>query len=296
MKYQDICNRVTDKFLEMINEDGVLPWKKPWVGSVLPPININSKKMYLGWNNFFLSCACFTTSYWGTFNQIKKKKGKINKGEKGFPIIFWTDTYQKTVTDEQSGERKKISVKMGRPVLKCYTVFNMQQTDLEAQFKTDTEPQIEFKSLSEVDKAIEKACSLGKIAKIKHGEPRAFYSPGLDYINLPEKNDFCSVEAYYSTLFHECNHSTGHKERLNRLNDNSILNDGHKISYSKEELVAELGAAFMMRKFGIEQKETFENSAAYLKGWLKSLRNNPDWIVWAAGKSQQSMKYILDVS
>jgi antirestriction protein ArdC len=111
MKYQDICVKVTNKFLKMTETDKILPWQKPWTGSVLPPINISFKKMYLGWNNFFLSCTFFSTSYRGTFNQIKKMKGKIQKGEKGYPIIFWTDTYQETVTDEKTGMKKKISLR-----------------------------------------------------------------------------------------------------------------------------------------------------------------------------------------
>jgi antirestriction protein ArdC len=294
MKYQDICVKVTEQFIEMIEKDEILPWHKPWNGSVLPPTNIISKKLYKGYNSFFLGSTGFSNSYWGTFNQINKMKGKVNKGEKGYPIIFWSDTYQKYAVDNKTGKKEKITVKMDRPLLKYYTIFNMQQTDLEDQFKTDAEPQIEFKPLSEVDKVIEQACSLGKVAKIRNGEARAYYSPIDDIINLPEKNLFCSLEEYYCTLFHECVHSTGHKDRLNRLTDSSILDDGHRGGYSKEELVAELGAAFLMRLFGVERKETFYNSAAYLKEWLSALRDNPDWIVWAANRGQQSMKYMLD--
>jgi antirestriction protein ArdC len=293
MKYQEICSKVTDQFIEMIEADEILPWQKPWK-SGLPPTNIISKKLYKGYNSFFLGCTGFSNSYWGTFNQINKMKGKVNKGEKGYPIIFWTDSYQKSVIDKVTGEKKKISVGIERPILKCYTIFNMEQTNLVDQFKTDAEPQIEFKPLLDADKAIEKACSMGKVARIEHGEPRAYYSPGNDLINLPEKDLFCSVEEYYSTLLHECIHSTGHSGRLNRLNDGSVLNDTHKVAYSKEELVAELGSAFMMRKFNIEQKETFDNSAGYLKGWLSSLRGNPEWLVWASSKAQQSMNYILE--
>jgi antirestriction protein ArdC len=294
MKYEDICSKITNQMIEMIEAEEILPWQKPWNGSVLPPTNIISKKLYKGYNSFFLGCTGFSNSYWGTYNQIKKKNGKINKGEKGYPIIFWTDTYQKYAVDNKTGKKEKITVKMDRPILKYFKVFNMGQTSLEEQFKSEAEPQNEFKPLSDVDKVIEAACSQGKVAKIRNGEPRAYYSPGLDVINLPDKNLFCSIEEYYSTLLHECNHSTGHKDRLNRLKDGSILNDGHKVTYSKEELVAELGAVFMMRHFKIEIKSTFENSAGYLKGWLSSLKNNPDWIVWAATKGQQSMNYILE--
>ena len=124
---------------------------------------------------------------------------------------------------------------------------------------------------------------------------RAFYSPSRDYIQVPCKEQYDNVNEFYSTLFHEMVHSTGHKDRLGRLDANAKLASFGSEDYSKEELIAEIGSAFLMNHVGIETSKTFKNSAAYIQSWLKVLKDDNRFIVSASSKAEKAMKYILDI-
>ena len=269
---------ITDRILQSL-EKGVVPWRMPWHTST--PRNLISKKPYRGVNVFLLGMQRFTSSYFLTYNQAKAKGGQVRKGEKSTPVIFW-----------KVGDSKKVDPKTGKVgkffILRFYNVFNVTQCDdikvpVEAT-ATEHEPIAECESI--VD---------GWAGKppIVHGGNRACYSPSEDLISMPERGSFGKVEEYYSTLFHEMVHSTGHKDRLAREGiTNPIKFASH--SYSFEELVAECGAAFLCGNAGIID-HTIDNSAAYIANWAAKLKSEPKWIVDAAGKAAKASDLILGV-
>jgi antirestriction protein ArdC len=124
----------------------------------------------------------------------------------------------------------------------------------------------------------------------------AYYSPMMDYIHVPCKKQFNDIMEFYSTLFHEMVHSTGHRDRLGRLDTGVKLASFGSEEYSKEELIAEIGSAFLMNHIGIETANTFKNSAAYIQNWLKVLRNDNRFIVSASSRAEKAMKYILGIN
>ena len=270
------------KVYEMINEkictlleNGTIPWKKPWVSG--EPANFITKRAYRGVNPFILNSSGFSCPYWLSFKQVKGKGGRVKKGEKGTPVVFW-----KWI------EIEKNDLKTGKqivPLLRQYTVFNLEQTE---GIEIPTPEERTFQPIAEAEKIIDQ---MPRAPVIEHQEPQAYYVPSKDVVNMPDSNLFKSDEEYYSTLFHELIHSTGHVGRLNRvelMKQCSTKSD----DYSKEELVAEMGSAFLCGWCGIVPK-VIENQAAYIKGWLKRLKYNKKWLVNAASKAQKAADYIL---
>lgn len=268
--YEIITNQILDQL-----KAGVIPWHKPWASSGEIQ-NFVSKKAYTGINPFLLNGAGHSCPYWVTYKQAKQLKGNVKKGEKGQMIIFFKMSPYK---DKDTGEDKNI------PILRYYTVFNLDQTE-----GIDWE-----KEESDRTHNLIKACeNLVKGFADKPGisnGPQAFYSPSQDRIEVPAPQLFISDAEYYSTLFHELSHSTGHINRLNRetLTDNGAYFGSHQ--YSKEELVAEFGAAMLCGVAGIEQA-TIDNSAAYIKGWSQRLKQDSKLIIQAAAKAQRAADYI----
>lgn len=274
---------VTDRILAML-EKGTVPWRQTWKGSpgLRTPRNLVSGKEYRGVNVMLLACQGYESPYWLSFKQALDKGGNVRKGEKGTPAIFW-----------KVGERKDKLTSSGKPeksfLLRYYTVFNLSQCDgIESPEKPSTpkafSPLAECESLVKLYKTI---------PPIHHGGGRAFYSPEFDKIGMPEPTAFNSREEYYSTLFHELTHSTGHKERLNREGITNPIQFGSH-AYSFEELVAECGASFLCNRAGIDSA-TLENSAAYIASWSKKLKSEPKWIVEAASKAGKAVDYMLGI-
>jgi len=277
---------VTERIIELL-EEGTVPWHKPWKGGAgQAPMNMVSGKPYRGVNIFLLATQGYDSPYWLSFNQIKKKGGQVVKGEKSTLIIFWK-FLEKSEKDE-NGEEKIRKVGM----LRYYRVFNLEQTE---GLKLPVTGQLELGDTDfdfqpiEICEGIVK--SWDDCPKINHQQNRAYYRPSSDSINMPKHKRFDSEEEYYSTLFHEMSHSTGHSSRLDRDSLTALCPFG-STNYSKEELVAEMGAAMLCGMAGIEN-DTIDNSAAYIKGWLKKLNDNPKWVIQAAGKAQKSCDLIL---
>ena len=247
---------VTDRIIELM-EQGTVPWRKPWTGGG-EASNLISKRPYRGVNHFMLNISGYACPYWATFNQIKKKGGKVKKGEKSTPVVFWK-WYERE--DPKSGEITE------KPVLRYYRVFNLEQTE---GIELPKEDKPEEKPFSPIERCESLMAGIANPPQIQHKQQSAWYRPGKDLINLPKPESFESPEEYYSTLFHELAHSTGHESRLNRSTLTDMAPFGSS-NYSKEELVAEMTAAMLCGVTGITQ-ETIENSAAYLRGWLKKLR------------------------
>ncbi len=270
----DIYQEVTNQIIAML-EQGVVPWRSPILGrqNAGLPKNLESGKDYRGINSFLLAFTAWSrgyeSSYWLTFNQAKQYKGSIKKGEKSSIVIFWK---QYETSDKETGEAKNV------PVLRYYRVFNVAQCDGIAAPDAATFTPIDFKPI-EAAEAIVKGYT--DVPTIEHGGTRAFYRPSSDTVRLPEQTGFVLAEEYYSTLFHELAHSTGHSKRLDRKLDSEPQPFGSP-DYGKEELVAEMASAFLSAYAGIKPV-TIDNQAAYVMEQYKRkrLRGTQAWQVSA---------------
>jgi antirestriction protein ArdC len=270
---------VNNRILELL-EQGTVPWRKPWNAATGMPKNLSSKKEYRGVNVFLLSCMPYSSPYWLTYKQATEKGGKVRKGEKSTLVVFW-----KLLAAGETGETEATGKV---PLLRYYNVFNLEQCEgIETPDPGETVNQFD-----PIDKAADIISGMPLKPEVKYGGNRAYYSPVLDYIQLPHLHTFESPEEYYNTMYHELVHSTGHANRLGRK---SILESFYFGSheYSKEELVAEMGAAFLSGYSGIENR-TIENSAAYIKGWLSALKGDKKLLVLAAAQAQKAADYILN--
>lgn len=231
-----------------------------------------------------LSCAGYASPYWLTYNQASKVGAHVRKGEKGLPVVFW-----KFGTHEvQDGDD---TVSKSSVVCRYYTVFNAEQVEGLAVPTDMLHPSLPDNPIAECEDLI--SCYIG-CPEIRHRENRAWYSPALDFVNMPKREIFINPESYYSTLFHELTHSTGHSKRLDRVTLTEAGRFGDS-NYSKEELVAEMGAAYMCGLAGIENR-TIEESASYLQGWLSRLRNDSKLLISAASQAQKAVDYVTGKS
>jgi len=267
---------ITDKIINQL-EKGVIPWRKPFVGQGSIS-NFVSKKAYTGINPFLLNASGYSCPHWLTFKQAKDLEGCVKKGEKGEMIIF----FAMKDYENSEGVEKKI------PILRYYTVFNLEQCEGIEWDKPVVNN--DFKPIE--------ACE--ELVKLYPGRPaiktgnQAYYTPSQDTVTIPGQDQFISEPEYYSTLFHELVHSTGHKNRLSR---DGITGEGNYFGsheYSKEELVAEFGAAMLCGVSGIDN-HTLDNNAAYIKSWVKQLRNDDKLIIQAASKAQKAANYIQNI-
>ena len=287
---RDIYQEVTDRILELLDK-GVAPWRQPIKRSAHGdgmPKSLSTGKNYRGINVFLLAMTCwahgYESDYWATFNQVTKNNGKVKKGEKSTLVVFWK---QAATKDKESGEEITI------PVLRHYNVFNAEQCDGikapdQATEEIESEP---FVPIEEADRIVT-GYTNGPL--VIHKGSAAMYLPSTDTVRIAAPDRFETRESYYATLFHELAHSTGHKSRLNR-------NLGEKVSpfgspdYSKEELVAEMGSAFLCAAAGISPP-TIEQSAAYIDGWRRKLKDDKKLVVQAAGQGQRAADHILGVT
>jgi antirestriction protein ArdC len=277
----DVYEIVTDRIIDLL-EQGVVPWHKPWAGgSNQLPTNLVSKKAYRGVNVWLLSCSGYASPYWVSYKQATELGGQVRKGEKSTLVVYWKMFEN---IDKATGEKKTI------PMLRYYNVFNVSQCDGISVPDTDTQPKIDFNPIEEAEKIV---ASMTKLPKITHVEQQAYYNRSTDHVNMPQKETFQGEAEYYSTLFHELTHSTGHESRLGRFQN--VVSKFGDSNYAKEELVAEMGASFLCATAGIVER-TLDNSAAYIANWLTKLKNDKKLVVSAAGKAHTACDYILGVS
>jgi antirestriction protein ArdC len=277
---------VTQRILEAL-ERGTVPWRKDWdAPGFQVPLNLASGKRYQGINFFILSLAgeSFTSPYWLTFRQALERGGHVRKGEKGVPVFFWK-VLDRTGEESQSGPDDDRSAR--RFVARYYTAFNVEQCDGIAYPKPEPTTR-QIPPLETCDQVI--AGYQGR-PDIRHGGRGASYSPVGDVVSMPDRNAFHSPEGYYATLFHELIHSTGHPKRLARFTEDCPPPPFASPDYSREELVAELGAAFLCAEAGISNA-TLDNSASYLAGWLRVLRTDKRAIVFAASAARKAADLI----
>jgi len=280
-KKMKVYEIITDRIMEKL-EQGCVPWHKPWAGNSEYQKNLITKKEYRGINVFILSCAGYASPYWLTYKQAKELGGNIQKGEKGSPVVFWKWLEKKS--DDETEEKI--------PMLRYYTVFNVCQTE-GIDEKKIPELAIKYNELEKIEICEQVIARMPKRPEIVHKEQRAYYRPSNDTLNMPLFESFDDAEKFYSVIFHELTHSTGHQSRLNRKGITEIAAFGSK-EYSKEELVAEMGAAFLCGHCQIENK-TIDNSAAYIKSWLSKLHDDKKMVVVAAAQAQKAADFILGI-
>jgi antirestriction protein ArdC len=264
---------ITNKILEELERGECLPWHKPWKSALgEEPVNMQRKKAYRGLNRFLLGHLPYERPYFVTYDQAKKFGGHVKSGEKGAPVIFWKrGTYTKN-----------------------YTVFNIAQCDGLERHLTPA-PDLPVNVFTPIERAESIAAQYHNAPAIRYkAGDRAYYTPPTDTVVMPERSQFSSAAEFYSTLFHELTHSTGHESRLKRasLTDACYFGD---TNYSQEELVAELGAAFLCGEAGIDNAAALKNSAAYVDGWRRKLKGDSRLIVTAAAQAQKAADYILGI-
>ncbi len=270
---QTVYEIVTERILTFIEKEKSLPWAKPWVTRA--QCNYKSKRPYNGINVLLTGMQCYTSPYWLTYKQAQELGGQVRKGEKATPIVFWNMVTKEAEDDEE--EDKKYGFH------RLYYVFNAEQID-----------GIEFAPYDEAKPSNEPIADAEWLVDNSHmtiftGASSATYNWAKDEIRVPSLEQHKTAEDFYSTLFHEMAHATGHKSRLNR----PIENAKGSAQYSKEELVAEMASAFVLNVLGLDTSKTDRNSAAYVKGWAKALGDAPRMIVSASNQAAKAADWLL---
>ena len=287
----DLFQIITDRIVAEL-EQGVIPWQKPWSG-VQGAISHTTGKCYSLLNQMLLGCR---SGEFVTFKEVQREGGHVKKGEKASMIVFWK--FMESAKRDDNGnvvhgaDGKPIMESV--PFLRYYNVFHIDQCEgLQPRFAEDPKPGEHLSPDDAAERITQDYVQRSGIKlSIQHSD-RAFYSPTTDSVTVPELAQYTSVSEYYSTLFHELTHSTGHVSRLNRLSKEASF--GSEL-YSKEELIAELGAAFLVNHVGLETDGSFRNSAGYIQSWLKALKDDKRLIVSAAGKADKAVAMILNTS
>lgn len=269
----DIYQTITDKIIKAL-EAGTAPWVKPWA-SLGAPRNAVTKREYSGINTILLAMTEFSSNQWLTYNQAKQAGGIVRRGEKGTTVVFFKPLTIKEKSEIQ-GEDKEKTI----PLLRSFTVFNIQQIDgLSEKFTQEIAPQI---SNFEDNQAAEFLLSQ---AEIQYGISRACFIPSLDKIQLPAKTEFKTQPDFYATALHELTHWTGHKSRLNR-DFSGRFGDA---SYAFEELIAELGAAFLCASSSVDGQLQHDS---YIASWLKVLKSDKKAIFTAAAAARKASEFL----
>ena len=284
-----IYQTVTDRIISSLKA-GVIPWEKPWkspryAGGPFPR-NFYTGKPYRGINVLLLWSSEYNSPFWLTFKQAQALKGSVRKGEHGTPIVFYKQLPEHAKKDDEAtSEDERV------PFVLChYTVFNVEQCDgltLPEISQPAIAPEIDEDELCEsIVTGWENRPALHLNSPTEY---RAYYRPSTDSVHMPARSRFVDAPHYYSTLFHELVHSTGHESRLHRTFGDRF---GDEL-YSKEELVAEMGAAFLCAIAGIANEHTDRNTTAYIQNWIAKLEEDNRLIVHAAANAQRAVDLIL---
>ena len=274
---------VTEKIIAQL-EAGTVPWLKPW--SAKPPANLISQKEYRGLNTFLLGSQGFASRYWLTYAQANRLGGHVKKGEKSSLVVFWNIGEERTIVNRETGAERK-----SKPVLlRYYSVFNLTQTEGIAE-KLGLDKQVPVIPSIEDCEAIVAGMPN---SPAREQSAKAYYRPSNDTVGMPARELFASPQGFYATLFHELTHSTGHASRIGRDGIETLNTFGSE-SYSKEELIAEMGAAMLCGVTGISPA-VLDNSAAYLANWISVLKGDSKLLVQAASAAQKAADYIRGIT
>ena len=270
---------VTDRILKQL-EQGIVPWRKPWMDIRAGAFNRVSKKPYSLLNQMLLSHE----GEYATFRQWSSLGGHVKKGAKAEIVVFWKMLAQK-------GESGVDEPTRSRPILRYYNVFHI--SSVEGVDPLPTKPLYGTNPLENAKMVFDDYVGRERIKTESSLSNRAFYSPARDLIHLPDIRQYENASDYYSVVFHEATHSTGHRKRLSRFSEDTSIAPFGSEDYSKEELVAELGSAAILNMLGLETSETFQNSSAYIHSWIGTLKNDSRFIVSASSKADKAVHYIM---
>jgi len=274
----DVYFMITDRIIAAL-EQGSIPWYKPWIGGNSGCISYSTGRPYSLLNHILLGGQ---TGEYITFKQAALAGGHVRKGEKSKYVVFWKP-YEKV--DEETGEITK------HFYLKYYSVFHLDQCEgISPRWAVSVQSVPDLQPDAAADAVIKDYVDRSGVSLKITESDRAYYQPSTDTVVVPQLSQYKKQEEYYSTLFHELTHSTGHHNRLDRITDTAAFGS-HE--YSKEELCAELGAAFLVNHCGLETPTSFNNSTAYLAGWLKALKDDKRLIISAAGAAEKAVALIL---
>jgi antirestriction protein ArdC len=276
---QDLYQAVTNKIIAQI-EAGTLPWEKPWADSATSfewASNAVSGKEYRGINQWLLDAKNYPSNKWLTFKQARDLGGNVRKGEKGEMIVFFKP-WKVADVNAASGDVVERTI----PLLRSFHVFNVAQCDNLPESIATTK---RIDSLQDHER-IAKADAMMARAEVIHGGDKAYYRMSADTITLPARDQFKSIEAYYSVALHELTHWTGHKTRLDREYGKRFGDT----AYAREELVAEMGAAYLCAAAGMQYQT---QHAAYVNAWLSVLENDKRAIIMAASAAQKAADFVL---
>lgn len=277
---KDVYSLINERIIAEL-EKGTIPWQKPWSDGGIPR-NLVTGRQYRGINVMLLALEGYEHNLFLTFNHVNKIGGKVKKGAKGHLITYWNAVEEQMQGTTEGAEKKK------KYYLRFYYVYNISQCEnIPAQYLPKENDIREIPTCESVVR------SMPNCPAIKHQKQQAFYNHVEDYINMPKRKSFKSDESYYSTLFHEMVHSTGHPSRLNREGITKAAEFGGEL-YSQEELVAEIGTCYLQSHTGIAEKE-FKQSAGYIDGWLERLKSDKRFIFSAFSSAQKAVDYILNV-
>lgn len=280
----DVYQIVQERILAQLDA-GVVPWRQPWNvdGAGGMPVNAVSKKRYRGVNVFLL--PRLEDNRWLTYKQAQQLGGSVRKGEKSEVVVFWSFLESETEHD-RVGRPKKIGF------LRYYNVFNVSQCDGLKLPPVVAPVTKEIDIIEECEFLVQQYLNRDGQLKVGHGGTQAYYSPTMDAVQMPKRDSFESGTRYYSTMFHELTHSTGHSNRLDRHKEMEMHGFG-SVGYGREELVAEFGAAYLCGLMKIDNDESVGQSASYIKGWSKVIKEDKKLVVSMAGKAQRAVDFIV---
>lgn len=275
MKAQNPELWAAERILSLLDEGGLPPWKKPWSAAGALPQNMTSRREYNGLNRWMLMMAPYGNPFYLTFKQVSKLGGKVKKGEKSWPVYFW-------------GSKEK---KDGTRYIFCkgYKVFNIEQCEDLDESKIPS-LEVETHDHDPIEAAETLAKGYKEAPPVQKDGARCYYAPMTDTVGMVPLEQFSAPEYYYSALFHEYAHSTGHESRLGREGIEKLMGHGSH-SYSQEELVAEFTSAMLCAVAGVGQ-EVVENQAAYISGWHKRLKGDPEALVFASRDATKAFNKI----
>ena len=275
---------VTNRIIEEL-EKGNIPWQRPWSTGGRYAMSHSTRKPYSLLNQMLLRPGEYLT-----FEECKREGGKVKKGEKGNFVVSWAKI-KKVETDEEGNERTTII-----PRLKYYYVFEVSQCEGIERNSTEDPNTYGNTPVESAENIITAYIERETVTFTATDSNRAYYSPSEDAVVVPDLKYFEAAEEYYSTSFHELTHSTMHPDRCNRAEERK----GKKVAfgseeYSKEELVAEIGAATLVNMIGLESDKSFKNSVSYIQSWIGKLKNDKNLIVSASSRAEKAVNYILGI-
>lgn len=296
--YSIVSDTIIKKLENAVKENKKFTWVKPWTSFSIPK-NFITKKPYRGINLLLLDDPGFYISFKQLIELQKKYPFlKLKKGCKKQMIVYWSYNTKSKITTKEDEEENDISEDQNnnknkmynKPIFLYYNVYN--QKDIEGFEKIIPEQykgnDIEIPNI----KATRLCKAWSKIVKMEDVDiDKAYYVPSKDYIKIPPISCYKNINEYFATKFHEMIHSTGHKSRLNRFEENSYFGNE---PYSKEELVAEIGSQMLLAECGLVDDKVNQNSIAYLQSWLKVLKNDITLITYAAQKAQKACDLIFN--